>query len=416
VYSSKRPWLNDNIGRYFMESFAYYSPVHILFGPGKRHDLGSLLKNKYQNVLLVMSKGPFRENGAYGDIKKSIEDAHINLFEMDDIDSNPKLYSARQGVSICQEHNIDCIIAMGGGSAMDCGKIIGAAAKMKADPFDLIWGERLSVTTSLDVITIPTFAATGTEVNNAAVMVDETTHEKYWAITKFPNYAIMDPELTLSVPLELTIWGAMDILSHTFEYYFNGNTSSEFQLCFSEALISSIMTTVDKLIADPDDLNARGELMWEAVMAWGGLTKIGQGDPDMACHSIEESFSGYFDTHHGACLSILTPNWMKIAYKRAPAAFARFGRNLFALSGDDETVAEEAVKQYLTWLKSIEAPQSYSDIAKPDQVITVEELKKVAETAFTVYDGQIGKLVSFSLDEVKELLRAGLIPYSHEEL
>lgn len=395
-----------------MESFFYHSPVKTIFGPGKRHSIGELLKNRYRNVLLVMSKGPFRENGMYADIKHTITATGINLHEIEDVDSNPKLYSARQGAEACHEHNIDCVLALGGGSAIDCAKIIAAAAKMKADPYDLIWGERLDITTSLDFITVPTLAATGTEMNNAAVMVNEETKEKYWQITKFAKYAIMDPELTTSVPIQLTIWGAMDILSHIFEYYFNGNNDSEFQLCFSEALIKTIMHAVGKLRKNPLDTVARGELMWASVMAWGGLTKIGQGDPDMACHSIEESFSGFFDTHHGACLGILTPNWMKIAHKRAPSEFARFGRNIFNLAGKDTEVAEKAVNAYLTWLKAIEAPQSYADITKPGQVIQENELQKVAETAYTIYNQQIGRLVSFSLDEVKALLKAGLIPYS----
>ncbi len=185
-------------------------------------------------------------------------------------------------------------------------------------------GKRIPVTSSLPVITVPTLAATGTEINNAAVMVNQKTKEKYWAIVNFPVLALQDPVLTTTIPLQLIIWGAMDILSHTFEYYFNGYNNSEFQLCFSEALILSIMKTVEALIKNPKDVNARGELMWDSVMAWGGLTKIGQGDPDMACHSIEESFNGYFNTHHGACLGILTPNWMKIACKKAPFEFARY--------------------------------------------------------------------------------------------
>ncbi len=396
-----------------MESFLYYSPVKILFEEGVRHNIGSLLRGKYKRVLLVLGKGPFRENGMYADLKKSIEAGKVHLFEMNDIESNPKMSSAREGVAICNANHIDCIIAMGGGSAIDCGKIIAAATKMGVDPYDLIWGKRLDVNDAIDLIAIPTLAATGTEVNNAAVMVNEETKEKYWALTKHPVYAIIDPELTVNIPLRLTLWGAMDILSHTFEYYFNGNNKSEFQLCFSEALITSIMTAVNQLVENPNNVHARGELMWCSIMAWGGLTKIGQGDPDMTCHSIEESFSGYFDTHHGACLGILTPNWMQMVHEKASFEFARFGRKVFSILGkNDKETAKIAVRKYIEWLKYIGAPQSYKDITTSGQVITKDELRLVAENAFSIYQGSIGKLIAFSLDDIIELLYAGLNPYS----
>ncbi len=399
-----------------MDSFTLHAPTIIHFGPGKRDLLGEIL-HPYKHILLVLSKGPFRENGAYADIKQAVERAGCQLYEIDDIDSNPKIYSARQGVEVCNAHRIDCVVAMGGGSAMDCGKIIAVAAYMQVDPYDLVWGKRLEVTGSLPVITIPTLAATGTEVNNAAVMVNEETGEKYWALTAFPTHTIMDPELTLTVPLRLTLWGAMDILSHTFEYYFNGNNSAEFQLCLAEALIATVMTTVDRLVKNPQDVVARGELMWCSVMAWGGLTKIGQGDPDMACHSIEESFSGYFDTHHGACLGILTPNWMQMAYKKAPKEFARFGKKVFHIDqGSDQEIAKLAVEWYVDWLITIGAPRSYADIVYGERVITKEELDHVAQTAYTIYEGHIGKLFELSLDECKYMLYQGLQPYGRENV
>ena len=393
-----------------MESFEFYSPVKIFFGVGQRYKLGEYLKSDYKKVLLVVGKGPFRSNGAYGDIKTSLNAAGIETIEMGDIDQNPRLSSVREGAKVCKANSVDCVVALGGGSVMDCAKVIGAAAVTDTDPYNFLWGERVAITKSLDVVTIPTLAATGTEVNPYAVIVNDESREKFYCVTPHPKIALMDPQLTITVPLKLTIWGGMDILSHTFEFYFNGNTGSEFQPRFSEAIILSTMSTLEKLAKDPGDIMARGELMWDAVMAWGGLTQIGRGDPDMACHGLEESFSGYFDTHHGACLGVLTPRWMEYVYKEAPAPFARFGRNIFNIQdADDMSAAKKAVGEYKAWLKRIGAPNTYFDFS--DKEFSDKDLRHVAETSCRIYGGHVGKLRKIDIQEAFVILKQGRQKY-----
>ena len=255
---------------------------------------------------------------------------------------------------------------------------------------------------------IPTIAATGTELNNTAVVVDEKTKDKSWCFTAYPRYCIMDPEITELLPRTLTVWGAMDILSHTFEYYFNGYSGSEFQLSFSEALITATMRALEKVVQDPGDMTARGEIMWCSAMTWGtGLTKIGRKEPDMTCHNIEERFSGYFDTHHGGCLGIVTPRWMSLAVDRAPAAFARFARKVMGIvCPDDKEAAFLGVSAYIEWLKQVQAPQVYSDLS---HTITFsdEQLQLVAESIWRICDGHIGKLTPMSFEDIKSILFAG---------
>ncbi len=394
-----------------MESFSYYNPVEVVFGNGVRNEIGEKLKGKYNNILLVCSKGPFRENGLYDQIKDNIEEAGMKVFGMSDIDSNPRLSSVREGAQVCKENKVDCVIALGSGSAMDCTKAIAAAAKTGKDPYHFFWGERVEVKESLDMIMIPTLAATGTELNHFSVIVNDDTKEKYFFNSQYAKIAVMDPEITATAPIKLTVWGAMDILSHTFEYYFNGNMRSEFQNRFSEGIILSAMHTVEALVKDPLDLCARGELMWCAAITWGtGLTMIGRGDADMACHGIEESFSGYFDTHHGACLGVLTPRWMELACAGRPDVFARFARNVLGVSDtDDITAAREGVKLYKKWLKSVGAPNTYFDIGKRE--FNDEQLRHVAKTACRIYGGGVGRLKRFNEDEVLELLKAGREAY-----
>jgi alcohol dehydrogenase YqhD (iron-dependent ADH family) len=390
-----------------MKDFEYYSPIKMFFGNGQRKNIGQILGSEYKRPLLVMNKGPFRENGAYADIKKAVETDGRVLIEMTDIDSNPRLSSAREGAEVCRKNNVDCIIAVGGGSAMDCAKVIGASAVSGIDPYEYLWGDRPEVTKSLPVITVPTIAATGAEANPSAVIVNDDTKEKYYCDGMFPIACVMDPELTMTVPIKLTLWGGMDILSHTYEYYFNGDTDSEWQMRFSEAILMATMSALETLVKDPLDLNARGELMWCSIMAWGGLTKIGRGEPDMACHGIEESFSGWFDTHHGACLGVLTPRWMEIVSQELPKPFARFGRNV--LEEDDTRAAKKAVSVYKKWLKAIGAPNTYFDIG--DKAFDDKELAHVAATSCRIYKGGVGRLRRFNEQEVLELLKKGKEAY-----
>ena len=394
-----------------MEQFEFFNPVHIYFGQGIRKRLGSTLKRNYKKVLVVCSEGPFHKNGLYDEICTDLTRNGLHFFAMEDIASNPKLASTRRGTQICIENDVDCIVALGGGSTMDCAKTIGAAAKMRIDPYDLIWGKRITPQGSIDTVMIPTLAATGSEANPSAVIVNDETSEKYFFRSVHPVMAFMDPEILRSVPYRLAVWGAMDILSHTFEYYFNGNENSEFQKRYSEAIIFATMHAVEMLNRDPHDINACGELMWCATSAWGiGLNGIGRGDPDMGCHGIEESFSGYFDTHHGACLAVLTPRWMELVYQSNAAIFARFGRVIFGISEkDDLCAAKLGIEKYKSWMKSIGVPNTYFDIGSLS--FTDEELLHVAKTACRIYNGGVGRIKRLDETEVFNLLKAGKVSY-----
>ena len=302
-----------------MESFDYKSPVRIRFGNGELHELGAEIgRLGCRRVLLVFNKGPFRENGLYEEVRANIAAKGIAVLGMGDIDSNPRLASVREGAQACRREKADGVVAVGGGSAMDCSKVIAAAALSPRDPWEHIWGPKAPFVESLPTVFVPTIAATGTETNPWAVIFDEENRWKN-AVTAGCLYAklvLADPQAMRTVPPRLTVWGAMDILSHTFEFYFNGYHRSIFQNRFSEAIIHSVMECLDILSGDPQDLRARGELWWASVMAWGGLTWLGREAPDMACHDLAEGFVPFYDTHHGATLGAITPRWMRFLVER----------------------------------------------------------------------------------------------------
>ena len=390
-----------------MEKFDYYNPVCTYFGEGRISEISNYLKNKYKCYLLVTSK-TFKSNETGHTVIGQLEKAGGKVVEIGSIPTNPKMENIYEGVDAAREHYCDCIVALGGGSVMDCSKIIAMAARTGIDARNYLWGDADENTDSIDTVMIPTIAATGTELNNTAVAVDKENKEKFWCYTAFPKYCFMDPQITCSLSKKLTIWGAMDILSHTFEYYMNGNMESEFQLRFSESLIMAVMDAVEKLVVAPLDVHARGEIMWCSTMTWGtGLTKIGRGEAEMSCHNIEERFSGYFDTHHGGGLGVITPRWMLYVYKKAPEIFSRFARNVMRIDEkDDPKAAGKGINAFIGWLKKIGAPQTYSDL-NPELKFEDNELDIVAEKIWNVCHGQVGKLVPLELTDIKEILYAG---------
>ena len=393
-----------------MDTFEFFNPVRVFFGNGERQRIGQLLQGRYQKVLLVCSKGPFRTNGLHAEIKGLIQEAGATVFEMGDVDSNPRITSVEEGANICRLNNIQCVVALGGGSTMDCSKVIAGAALTDMDPRRFLWGDKVEMKTSLDTVMIPTIAATGTELNNTAVIMDEVSLSKSWcgAECMFPKMTIIDPEIHAGVPLRLTIWGAMDILSHTFEFYFNRHESALFQLQFSEGIIRSAMECVELLLKDAKDLRARGELSWTSIMAWGGLTKIGRGAPDMACHTIAEGLVPYYDLHHGAALGVITPRWMRQVVNRAQSIFARFARNVFDVQeSNDGTAARQGVELYIRWLRRIGAPDTLEQLA--GKKIPSEKLKEIARRILNE-NQEVGRLVKLGEEDIVSIFEASCIP------
>lgn len=395
-----------------MQSFMFNWPPSFHYAEGIVDSIGEIVGGEYSSALLVCAKGPFRENGLFDRIKSSLNRAGVKVCEMEDIDSNPRIASARQGAKICRIEKVDLVVGLGGGSAMDCAKVIAAAAAMDCDPFQFLWGERIQVTDSLDTVMIPTIAATGTESNDFAVMVDGEKREKRACKVLHARYVLLDPQVVASVPIKLALWGAMDILSHTFEFYFNGYNESSWPQRLAESILISVMENVEAMVADPADPIPRGELLWLATMAWGGLTKLGRGPGDMACHNFDSGLSGYLDTHHGASLGVLTPRWMDVVAPLRPELFAEFGRRVMQVrESDDLAAAKAGVEAYKAWLKRVGAPNTLHDIIPADLTLDTDLLDKAADEAWRVNGGSIGQIKKWSREELRKIYDASLEKY-----
>lgn len=393
-----------------MKDFEYWNPVETVFGNDCIRQIGEKLSGKYKRYLLVSTRSS-RKLGTYDKVKEQLQKAGGEVFEISPVPTNPKMTNVYEGVHMAAEKQADCVVALGGGSVMDCSKIIAMSAKTGIDARDYVWGDADKDTQSIDTVMIPTIAATGTELNNTAVVVDRDKREKFWCYAAFPKLCFMDPELTATLPEKMTIWGIMDVLSHTFEFYMNGDMDSEFQLQFSEGIIRTVMKCAEQLHEDPQNLLARGELLWSSTMTWGtGLTKIGRGEAEMSCHNIEERFSGFFDTHHGGGLGVITPRWMLHVYQKRPEIFARFARNVMGIQ-EEKTVecARLGIEKYCQWLKKIQAPSVYKDL-NPELEFDKGQLDLVAEKIWKVCGRKVGKLVPLQIGDIKSILYAGNEP------
>ncbi len=386
-----------------MQILSFQNPVKIEFGQGVRNKIGSTLAKQYKTILMLCAKGIPEE--FFKDLHKDLSGNGIKVVLTENVDSNPRISTVRIATKMCIENDVEAIVALGGGSALDCAKMTAASAATGIDVKDFLWGETKEITASLPVITVPTIAATGTELNNTAVIRDEVTKKKSScaALSMYPEYSFIDPYYAQNLPTNIMRWGAMDVLSHTFEYYFNGY-NSPFQLRFSEGIILAAMECITELAEHGYDLFYYGELMWTSAMTWGtGLTRIGRGLPDMACHTIEEGIGAFYDTHHGAGLGVITPNWMRYVYKKSPEIFARFARNIFGVTErDDVLAAKMGIECFEKWLEKVNMETSYRQLCDK---ITDEKLQEIADDIYEDSNGVVGRLVPLSKQDILEILK-----------
>ena len=344
-----------------MQDYNYFVPTRLVFGKGKIEELPKYISNHGKKVLLTYGGGSIKRNGLYDRIKQLLKDYEV--FELSGIEPNPKITSGRKGVEIVKQEKIDFIIAVGGGSVIDCTKNIATGAYYDGDPWDLVI-DNSKVGKHIPFFTILTLSATGSEYDGSGVISNQVTNEKLALLGDiFPEVSIMDPEYTFSVPAWQTAAGAADIMSHTFESYIvkEGNIFTD-GIC--EAMLKTVISCTPKALANPEDYDARAQLMMVSSFGCCGLPAIGRTSSPWVCHGIEHELSAYYDITHGAGLAIITPVWMKYSLNEETAPrFAQYGINVFGLNPDNDQMdnAEEAIKRTSEFFKSIGLPQTLRD-------------------------------------------------------
>lgn len=347
-----------------MKNFDFQMKIRMVFGPESVEKLREILKDEYKNILIHYGGGSIKKSGLYDQIVQILKEMNINFYELGGVEPNPKLSLVQEGINLCRENEIDLILAVGGGSAIDSAKAIGIGAKYTGDVWDFFTGkETPKETIALGVIL--TFPATGSEMSTGTVITKEDGLYKRavdQAIIR-PKFAIMDPKLTLTLPNNQTFAGIVDILSHIFERYFTNTPDVDLIDHMSEGVMKSVIKNAYILKKNPQDYPARAEIMLAGTIAHNGLLDLGR-DDDWASHNISHEISAIYGTTHGVSLAIIFPAWMKYVYKENTSRFAQFGREVFGLKeeDDDEKASLMAIGALESFFKDIDMPTRLSQI------------------------------------------------------
>ena len=373
-----------------MNDFVFHNPVKLIFGKGQLAQLSEELPNYGKKVLVVYGGGSIKRNGLYDELMTLLNEIGMEVHELSGVEPNPRVSTARKGAAICKEKEIDVLLAVGGGSVIDCTKLIATAAKYDGDAWDFV-NKKAFPADALPFGTVLTLAATGSEMNAGSVITNEETEEKYgWGSPfSFPKFSILDPTYTKSVPKDQTIYGIVDMMSHVFEQYFNEATNTPVQDEMCEGVLRAIMESGAQLVEDLENYDLRETILLAGTIGLNGFLRMGyQGD--WASHEIEHAVSAVYDIPHAGGLAIIFPHWMRQNVKVNPERFAKLAVKVFRVNPEGKTaeeIAHEGIDYLASFWKSIGAPETlaYYDIDD-------SKIELMAEKA--TVNGKIGKFAS----------------------
>lgn len=336
-----------------MESFTFYNPTRIEFGADKEKLTGTYLAEfGVKKVLLTFGSDRIKRDGLFDAVTQSLSDKGIQWVEFGGIVSNPLISAVRTAIDLARAESVDAILSVGGGSVLDSSKAIAAGVPYAGDVWDL-FTRKAEIASALPVFSVLTLAATGSEMNAAGVVTNEATKEKFFisSVHTFPKLSIINPVLMQSVTRDYLVYSASDIITHLLDVYLTATVQPNLLSRVVESLINTVIETTERLLADPTDLDARGEFAWAATLALNGVTTSGASGFGFPNHMIEHSLSALFNVPHGAGLSVIVPAWMKWYKDRNPAQFRRFAKYVFGL--DD---ADAAIAALVDWYEKIGTP------------------------------------------------------------
>ncbi len=314
--------------------FIYDIPVRVYFGRDQLKNLAPELKKYGRRVLLTYGGGSIKKIGLYDRVVKEVREAGLELFELSGIEPNPRIETVRKGAQMCKDHKIDVLLAVGGGSTIDATKFIAAGACVDFDPWDFLdYSKRVAVERALPIVDILTLSATGSEMDCGGVITNPETKDKNGAMYPplLPKASFLDPTNTFSVSPYQTACGAADMMSHIIEVYFNMDQDLYMLDCFMEGLMRTIVRYAPVAMRDPENYEARANLMWASSWAINGFV-VGGKRQAWSCHPIEHELSAIYDITHGLGLAILTPRWMEYCLDEATVSkYVQFGVNVFGI-------------------------------------------------------------------------------------
>lgn len=386
-----------------MKNFSFYSPTYFVFGKGTESAAGECVKRfGGSKVLLHYGEGSVVRSGLLERIKKSLEAQKIPYVELGGVKPNPRSGLVYEGIELCRKENIDFILPVGGGSAIDSAKAIAAGVPYSGDFWDFFEGKPIEK--ALPVGTILTIAAAGSEGSGDTVVTKEEGMLKRGAGGEAlrPVFSILNPELTCTLPAYQTACGAVDIMAHVFERYFTNTTEVEVTDRLCEAILLTMIKETPKAIANPNDYDARANIMWAGMVAHNNICGVGR-EQDWASHGIEHELSALYDVAHGAGLAVVFPAWMKYVMNHDVNRFVQLATRVWGCQKDEknpEKTAQEGIEQFEKFLKSIGMPLTFAEIgAKAEDIPYLVKTIGLGET------GTMGSFVKLKADDVANIYK-----------
>ena len=364
-----------------MYNFIYENKTKVFFGRGCVKEFLTCLIKDYDTILIGYGQGSVKRNGIYDEVLGILMKEGKNVVEFPGIMPNPTYQKVLEGVKLVRDHQVEMILGIGGGSVMDCCKAVALAARYKEDAWENFW-ERKGIIDfdPVPVGVIPTTAGTGSECNGAAVITNEEKKVKigYDYPKCNPDFALMDPTYTFSVPREQMISGAFDSLSHIMETYFSGPDRDNVSDDVAEALMRNVVRNLRDAVKEQEDYTARSNLFWDSTLSENRLIKLGK-KGDFQCHLMEHQLAAYTDCNHGQGMAVLHPVYYRHIFRDGLEKFVRFARNVWEIPGEgrsEEALAEAGIDALADFIREIRLPTTLRQLGLKDKKL----LPKIAES------------------------------------
>ena len=392
-----------------MQNFNYYAPTRVVFGKGTENEVGKLIKEQNcKKVLVHYGGGSVIRSGLLDRVYTSLGAEGIAYTTLGGVVPNPRLSKVREGIELCQREGVDFILAVGGGSVIDSSKAIGYGLTNEGDVWDF-YAKKRTASACLPIGTILTISAAGSEMSDSSVITNEDGWIKRGYSSNYCRckFAVMNPELTYTLPDYQTQSGCVDIMMHTMERYLNHSTNMEMTDGISEALIRTVMKNSRILKQDPTNYEARAEVMWAGSLSHNGLTGCGTDGGDWASHQLEHELGGMFDVAHGAGLAAVWGSWARYVYKDRADRFAKLAENVLMVPHDDnlEKTALAGIEAMEDYYRSVDMPTSLRELGIEP---TEEQIQELADKCSFQNTRTIGKVKVLNREDIAKIYRMAL--------
>ena len=354
--------------------FTYYNPTKIYFGKNSLDNLAGELANYGENILLVYGKSSIKKNGLYDKIMAILSDCGKNVVELSGIKSNPSYTQMMEGARLVRENNVDLILAVGGGSVIDCSKGISVSAYCEGDPWERYWTNFEPVDNKIvPVASILTMAGTASEMNGGSVITNEEKKIKNGRVygpEVYPKFSILNPEYTFTVPKYQMVSGVFDVMSHLMEQYFSGDDDNTTDYLI-EGVLDSLINATRAALKNPEDYEARSNIMWCATLGLNTITGLSK-TQDWEVHMIEHQIGAYTDCAHGVGLAIVSIPYYKYIYKYGLDKFVRFAKKVWDIDTDSmpkEEAALAGIDKLADFIKEMGIPTTLREIGATEDML-----------------------------------------------